>query len=207
MLPFQILNLPHVAFRKVMSHLTLIELYCEKDESNHESEEKFREVLKTDIMWIGLPSKFKYTGPFANLDAFGSVCSTWMSLENLFSLGETVVRIDLVGNSNFTKEDINAFMKYWFNNNMKRFRMFRFKFENIGEADIYDGLEDHLLTVDQKMYLQCGLIVTSFEPNSTVLRRDDGMIAVNGQFENGFVIIGVHVLLAYMTISTVVARK
>uniref|UniRef100_A0A1I7TF86 FBA_2 domain-containing protein n=1 Tax=Caenorhabditis tropicalis TaxID=1561998 RepID=A0A1I7TF86_9PELO len=161
--------------------------FCEKDESSHESEDKFREVLKTDIMWIGLPSNFRYTGSFAKLEYFRFVHSTWLSLENLFSLGETVVRIDLVCCSNFTKYDINAFIKHWFNNNMKKFRFLRFKFENKVGAEIYNGLEEHLLTVDRMMYFQSGPVAIAFEAGLfPVLRRNDGKIAAICGLENDY---------------------
>uniref|UniRef100_A0A1I7ULV3 F-box domain-containing protein n=1 Tax=Caenorhabditis tropicalis TaxID=1561998 RepID=A0A1I7ULV3_9PELO len=179
---------------KRKTDLTSIKGYRGLDEKKPMSEEEFKYVMKnswTSAFHILVPKSFRYTGTFENLDTFVTWNPSWLSLENLFSMGETIASIILNDNSNFTKKDMNLFMKHWFNNNMKRLRSLNVKVHNLTQVGLYDGLEEHMVTIKEPKFITYFGMTLELPAGSVGLRRDDGMIAAAALTFSGYLVVSV----------------
>uniref|UniRef100_A0A1I7UIE2 F-box domain-containing protein n=1 Tax=Caenorhabditis tropicalis TaxID=1561998 RepID=A0A1I7UIE2_9PELO len=174
---------------KRKTDLTIINKPRGADEEEPMSEEEFKYVMKNSWnsnLYISIPKSFLYSGPFENLESFVTSNPLWLSLENLFTMGETISGIVLTKNTNFTIKDINAFIKHWFNNNMRKFRSLFIKIENPTAGELYEGLEDHMITVEQSIHFE-GVDLSCYSPAGiSVLRRSDGMIAATVEAREGY---------------------
>uniref|UniRef100_A0A1I7TQ32 F-box domain-containing protein n=1 Tax=Caenorhabditis tropicalis TaxID=1561998 RepID=A0A1I7TQ32_9PELO len=147
------------------------------------TEEEARYVLaKCDAQEINLsavfPESFNYTGSFLNYHMISIFYGSWVTIENLISLGESCVDMDIM-NSRLTNEDINKFIKHWFKGNMNGFRRLIIKNESvIIQDDILANLKDKMVPVDGIMVYKYELYPSymDFPPDWNVLQREDGKV-------------------------------
>uniref|UniRef100_A0A1I7TQ31 F-box domain-containing protein n=1 Tax=Caenorhabditis tropicalis TaxID=1561998 RepID=A0A1I7TQ31_9PELO len=116
------------------------------------TEDEARYVLaKCDAQEISLsavfPKSFNYTGSFLNYHTISIHYGSWVTLENLISLGESCVD-SYITNSKLNDGDINKFIKHWFNGNMNGFRRLIITHEPVNEDAILADLKDKMIPVD-----------------------------------------------------------
>uniref|UniRef100_A0A1I7TQ33 F-box domain-containing protein n=1 Tax=Caenorhabditis tropicalis TaxID=1561998 RepID=A0A1I7TQ33_9PELO len=146
------------------------------------TEEEARYVLaKCDAHEINLsavfPESFNYTGSFLNYHTISIHYGSWVNSGNLISFGESCVDL-YITYSKVTNEDINKFIKHWFNGNMYGFRRLIIEYEPVNEDAILADLKDEMIPVDGIMVFRCELYRENidFPPDSNVLQRKDGKV-------------------------------
>uniref|UniRef100_A0A1I7UK16 F-box domain-containing protein n=1 Tax=Caenorhabditis tropicalis TaxID=1561998 RepID=A0A1I7UK16_9PELO len=153
------------------------------------SEEECKYLIttcKTYVFFLDVvfPEGFSYTGSFGNHEMFSIFHGSWITDDNLISMGETCIEI-CIRESKLTVKDLNKFMRSWFNHKANAVRLLDIEAENIDYSSIFEGLEDEMITVEGTM-VYCneeesvkfgGCMSFEFPAGHSVLRRDDGMIA------------------------------
>uniref|UniRef100_A0A1I7UK15 F-box domain-containing protein n=1 Tax=Caenorhabditis tropicalis TaxID=1561998 RepID=A0A1I7UK15_9PELO len=136
------------------------------------------------ILNIIFPEGFIYTGPFGKHELFVISHGSWITVDNLISMGETCIEIN-IRESKLTVADLNSFMKSWFNYKANTFRLIQITDKILDIPAIFDGLEDAMVTVEGTMVYDnqeesvelSKYVSLEFPAGHSVLRRDDGMIA------------------------------
>uniref|UniRef100_A0A1I7UK21 FBA_2 domain-containing protein n=1 Tax=Caenorhabditis tropicalis TaxID=1561998 RepID=A0A1I7UK21_9PELO len=123
------------------------------------------------------PEDFSYTGSFGIHESVNINDGSWITIDNLISIGETCTTIYL-RKTKFTSTDFNLLMKSWFNHKVNALRFLVVEADNFGTDAIFAGFEDELITVEGTMVCENYFGQTfEFPDDIKVLRRDDGMIA------------------------------
>ncbi|EGT40942.1 hypothetical protein CAEBREN_11818 [Caenorhabditis brenneri] len=156
-------------------------IHNDQDKEKKFTEEDVRQILTNRrctayslAIEAKLPEKLKIDYTPSNFKALKIRYGRWLTLENLYILGETCQEI-IIEKSQFTVKDLEAIMNHWLSGRLNRLRCL-----SIDRVKGYLGLpfstifRKYIKKLDRKLFYECSTGMVFYHGEDRAYRRNDG---------------------------------